>query len=64
MGINSGGDSALAPHIKSSTLVEVLPGLHPDPLNASFVVVHPRNLSQRVWAFMNWAEEVLKPYFD
>ncbi|MQB56241.1 transcriptional regulator [Rahnella sp. RcJ3] len=38
--------------------------MRPKPLNASFVVAHRRNLSQRVRAFMNWTEEVLKPYFD
>ena len=64
LGLIQGGYSALVPHIKSGALVEVLPTLRPEPLNASFVVAHRRNLSQRVRAFMNWTEEVLKPYFD
>jgi DNA-binding transcriptional LysR family regulator len=64
LGLIQGGYSALLPHIKRRTLVEVLPHLRPRPLNASFVVAHRRNLSQRVRAFMSWTEEVLKPYFD
>jgi len=59
-----GGYSAFEPYINNGTLVEVLPNLRPKPLNASFVVAHRRNLSQRVRAFMNWTEEILKPYFD
>ncbi|MFS2223849.1 LysR family transcriptional regulator [Pantoea sp. B65] len=64
LGLIQGGYSALIPHIKRGTLVEVLPNLRPEPLTASFVVAHRRNFSQRVRAFMNWTEEVLKPYFD
>lgn len=63
-GLIQGGYSALAPHIQRGTLVEVLPHLRPQPLNASFVVAHRRNLSRRVRAFMEWTEELLKPYFD
>jgi len=59
-----GGYSSLLPHIKRGALIEVLPDLRPEPLTASFVVAHRRNLSQRVRAFMNWTEEILKPYFD
>lgn len=64
LGLIQGGYSALLPHIQRGTLVEILPNLRPMPLNASFVVAHRRNLSQRVRAFMQWTEEVLKPYFD
>lgn len=63
LGLIQGGYSSLLPHIKNGTLVEVLPNLRPKPLAAFFVVAHRRNLSQRVRAFMNWTEEILKPYF-
>lgn len=63
LGLIQGGYSSLLPHIKNGTLVEVLPNLRPKPLTAFFVVAHRRNLSQRVRAFMNWTEEILKPYF-
>lgn len=64
LGLIQGGYSSLLPHIKRGALVEVLPDLRPEPLKASFVVAHRRNLSHRVRAFMNWTEEILKPYFD
>lgn len=64
LGLIQGGYSSLLPHIKSGALVEVLPQFRPAPLTALFVVAHRRNLSQRVRAFMNWTEEMLKPYFD
>ncbi|WP_409076386.1 LysR family transcriptional regulator (plasmid) [Pantoea sp. C3] len=64
LGLIQGGYSSLLPHIKRGALIEVLPDLRPEPLTASFVVAHRRNLSQRVRAFMNWTEEILKPYFD
>ncbi|MCL6746188.1 MULTISPECIES: LysR family transcriptional regulator [Kosakonia] len=64
LGLIQGGYSSLLPHIKSGALVEVLPHFRPAPLAAFFVVAHRRNLSQRVRAFMNWTEEMLKPYFD
>ncbi|WP_312073266.1 LysR family transcriptional regulator [Atlantibacter sp.] len=64
LGLIQGGYSALLPHIEQGRLVEVLPDLRPEPLNAAFVVAHRRNLSQRVRAFMHWTAEVLKPYFD
>lgn len=64
LGLIQGGYSSLLPHIKSGALVEVLPQFRPAPLTSSFVVAHRRNLSQRVRAFMNWTEEMLKPYFD
>ncbi|WP_312044425.1 LysR family transcriptional regulator [Erwinia sp.] len=64
LGLIQGGYSSLLPYIKNGMLVEVLPHMRPEPLTASFVVAHRRNLSQRVRAFMNWTEETLKPYFD
>ncbi|WP_024549673.1 LysR family transcriptional regulator [Siccibacter turicensis] len=64
LGLIQGGYLTLLPHIKRGTLVEVLPDLRPRPLDASFVVAHRRNLSQRVRSFMTWTEGVLKPYFD
>ncbi|PLR35521.1 LysR family transcriptional regulator [Chimaeribacter coloradensis] len=64
LGLIQGGYSALAPYIQRGALVEILADLRPAPLNASFVVAHRRNLSRRVRAFMNWTEDVLKPYFD
>lgn len=64
LGLIQGGYSSLVPHINSGALVEVLPQFRPAPLAAFFVVAHRRNLSQRVRAFMNWTEEMLKPYFD
>lgn len=64
LGLIQGGYSSLVSHIKSGALVEVLPHFRPAPLAAFFVVAHRRNLSQRVRAFMNWTEEMLKPYFD
>lgn len=64
MGLIQAGYSALAPHLANGTLVEVLPVLRPAPLSASFVVAHRRNLSQRVRAFMQWSEALLKPYLE
>ncbi|RON51790.1 LysR family transcriptional regulator [Pseudomonas frederiksbergensis] len=64
IGLIQAGYSALAHHIKSGDLVEVLPDLRPEPLAAWLVVAHRRNLSQRVRAFMTWIETVLAPYFD
>lgn len=64
LGLIQGGYSTLAPDIQSGRLIEVLPDLRPRPLNASFVVAHRRNLSRRVRAFMQWTEEILKPYFN
>lgn len=64
IGLIQAGYSALAHHVESGALVEVLPDLRPKPLDASLVVAHRRNLSQRVRAFMNWIETVLEPYFD
>lgn len=64
IGLIQGGYSALAPHIERGTMVEILPDLRPKPLDAWLVVAHRRNLSQRVRAFMNWIETVLRPYFD
>lgn len=64
MGLIQAGYSALAPHLANGTLVEVLPALRPAPLSASFVVAHRRNLSQRVRAFMQWSEALLKPYLE
>lgn len=64
MGLIQAGYSALAPHLANGTLVEVLPALRPAPLSVSFVVAHRRNLSQRVRAFMQWSEALLKPYLE
>ncbi|WP_431824450.1 LysR family transcriptional regulator [Burkholderia sp. F1] len=64
IGLIQAGCSALAQHIERGALVEILPDLRPEPLAASLVVAHRRNLSQRVRAFMNWVERVLEPYFD
>ncbi len=64
LGLIQGGYSSLLPHIKRGALMEVLADFRPQPLTASFVVAHRRNLSQRVRAFMLWIEEILKPYFD
>ncbi|ELY3466624.1 LysR family transcriptional regulator [Cronobacter universalis] len=63
LGLIQGGYSTLAPWIARGALVEVLPYLPPEPLDASFVIAHRRNLSQRVRAFMRWTEEILQPYF-
>ncbi|WP_313698838.1 LysR family transcriptional regulator [Pantoea sp.] len=64
LGLIQGGYATLAPFIERGALVEVLPDLRPEPLSASFVVAHRRNLSRRVRAFMQWTEDILKPYFD
>lgn len=64
IGLIQAGYSTLAPHIESGALVEVLPDLRAEPLAASLVVAHRRNLSPRVRAFMDWLERVLEPYFD
>ncbi|MCI8211961.1 LysR family transcriptional regulator [Pseudomonas sp. S25] len=64
IGLIQAGYLALAHHIKNGDLVEILPALRPEPLAASLVVAHRRNLSQRVRAFMAWIEDVLEPYFD
>jgi DNA-binding transcriptional LysR family regulator len=64
IGLIQAGYSGLAHYVERGALVEVLPDLRPNPLDASLVVAHRRNLSQRVRAFMNWMETVLGPYFD
>jgi DNA-binding transcriptional LysR family regulator len=64
LGLIQAGYSGVASHIQSGALVEVLPDLRPQPLAASLVVAHRRNLSPRVRAFMDWIEGVLAPYFD
>ena len=64
IGLIQAGYSALAHHIESGALVEVLPDLRPEPLAASLVVAHRRNLSPRVRAFMDWIGDVLEPYLD
>ena len=64
IGLIQAGYSGLARHIERGALVEILPDLRPKPLDAWLVVAHRRNMSQRVRAFMNWIETVLKPYFD
>lgn len=64
IGLIQAGYSALARYLESGALVEVLPDLRPEPLAASLVVAHRRNLSPRVRAFMDWIEGVLEPYFD
>ncbi|RDU96313.1 LysR family transcriptional regulator [Trinickia dinghuensis] len=64
IGLIQAGSPGLARHIERGALVEVLPDLRPEPLAASLVVAHRRNLSPRVRAFMNWIEGVLEPYFD
>lgn len=64
IGLIQAGYSALAHHIERGALVEILPDLRPEPLAASLVVAHRRNLSRRVRAFMSWIEGVLEPYFD
>lgn len=64
IGLIQAGYTALASHIERGSLVEILPHLRPEPLPASFVVAHRRNLSDSVRAFMNWIDGVLKPYFD
>ncbi|MBR8209426.1 LysR family transcriptional regulator [Burkholderia cenocepacia] len=64
IGLIQAGYSALAHHVESGALVEVLPDLRPEPLAASLVVAHRRNLSPRVRAFMDWIGGVLEPYLD
>ncbi|MCA8423640.1 LysR family transcriptional regulator [Burkholderia seminalis] len=64
IGLIQAGYSGVATHVASGALVEVLPDLRPEPLAASLVVAHRRNLSPRVRAFMDWIERVLAPYFD
>jgi DNA-binding transcriptional LysR family regulator len=64
IGLIQAGYLALAHHLESGALVEILPDLRPEPLAASLVVAHRRNLSQRVRAFISWIEQVLEPYFD
>ncbi|MDR0243728.1 MAG: LysR family transcriptional regulator [Burkholderia sp.] len=63
IGLIQAGYSGVANHVASGALVEVLPDLRPEPLAASLVVAHRRNLSPRVRAFMDWIEPVLEPYF-
>ncbi|EOV9674910.1 LysR substrate-binding domain-containing protein [Cronobacter turicensis] len=63
LGLIQGGYSTLAPYMARGELVEILPELPPEPLDAAFVIAHRRNLSQRVRAFMRWTEELLQPCF-
>ncbi|AKJ67559.1 transcriptional regulator [Pandoraea thiooxydans] len=64
IGLIQAGHAALAQHLETGALVEVLPELRPSPLPAWLVVAHRRNLSQRVRAFMGWIEAVAGPYFE
>lgn len=64
LGLIQGGYPSLLTHLERGALVEILPALRPEPLTASFVVAHRRNLSPRVRAFMSWTEAILTPYFD
>lgn len=64
IGLIQAGHAALAQHLETGALVEVLPELRPAPLPAWLVVAHRRNLSQRVRAFMGWIEAVAGPYFE
>lgn len=63
LGLIQGGSFTLAPFIRRGQLTEILPNLRPAPLEAAFVIVHRRNLSRRVRAFMEWTESVLTPCF-
>ena len=54
----------VAHHLKSGTLVEILPTLRPEPLDVWLVVAHRQSLSRRVRAFMGWLEEMLRPSLD
>ncbi|WP_462125634.1 LysR substrate-binding domain-containing protein [Burkholderia stabilis] len=58
LGLIQAGYPTLAHHVESGALVEVLPDLRPEPLTASLVVAHRRNLSPRVRAFMDWIEDL------
>lgn len=62
VGLIQAGQPALNGHIENGRLVEVLPNLRPEPLIASLVVTHRRNLSKRVRCFKQWLEEILEPY--
>lgn len=64
LGLIQGGYWSLKHCIDRGELMEVLPDLRPEPLAASIVVAHRRNLSRRVRAFMDWVGGVLEPYFD
>lgn len=64
LGLIQAGYWSLAEHIEHGVLMEILPDLRPEPLAASIVVAHRRNLSQRVRVFMGWIEGILEPYFD
>ncbi|MFM2483341.1 LysR substrate-binding domain-containing protein [Celerinatantimonas sp. YJH-8] len=63
IGLIQAGQPTLNVHIENGRLVEVLPNLRPEPLTASLVVAHRRNLSKRVRCFKLWLEEILEPYF-
>nr|WP_244138353.1 LysR substrate-binding domain-containing protein [Burkholderia stabilis] len=54
LGLIQAGYPTLAHHVESGALVEVLP----EPLTASLVVAHRRNLSPLVRAFMDWIEDL------
>jgi DNA-binding transcriptional LysR family regulator len=64
IGLMQAALSGISAHIESGALVEILPELRPEPLDVSLVVAHRQNLSRRVRAFMEWIEEVLKPYLE
>ncbi|NIY92129.1 LysR family transcriptional regulator [Vibrio diazotrophicus] len=63
IGLIQAGQPALKAQIEKGRLVEVLPNLRPEPLTASLVVSHRRNLSKRVRFFKTWLEGILDPYF-
>ena len=55
---------AMHAQVEAGTMVEILEGFPAEPMPVSLVYAHRRNLPRRVKVFMDWIEEVLRPYLD
>jgi len=51
-------------YFTSGALVEIMPDFRRRALPVSLIVAHRGNLSRRVRVFMEWMEEILKPYLE
>lgn len=50
--------------LHSGRLIEILPQYRAEPMPVSLIYPHRRNLSRRVYLFMEWLTEVMKEYVD
>jgi len=55
---------AMHTQVEAGTMVEILKDFPAEPMPVSLVYAHRRHLPRRVKVFMDWIEEVLRPYLD